>query len=388
MRKLYILTLLLAVMLPCAGKDKDLRIDTPNGQLVLTPLTDNAVRVRIVGGTAVPQLEELVYTEDVKAPKFKISVRDGLHTLKLKGMSAVYDMSADVLSFYNASGELILKESSRSIAESSVQDVPCLSVSQSFASPEDEVILGTGQFQDGYLNIKGLTRRLTQVNTQISVPFVLSNKGYGLLWNNYGLTDFNPADRVCQLEAAGSEGGSVMVNATGTSGNRRERRSFGNFTGTMSVPSDGQYAILLDVGQSMARKHYVAIDDVVCIDANNTWLPPTASAIVSLKAGEHKVEVRGSMGDHPVLNWRRVDATTTFSSPVATALDYTVFAGGADEVMRSYRRLTGEVPQMQDWMFGYIHCRERYNTQDEIISNMKGFQENDIPLSVIVQDWQ
>ncbi|MCQ2066746.1 MAG: glycoside hydrolase family 31 protein [Bacteroidaceae bacterium] len=388
MRKLYILTVLLAVMLPCAGKEKDLRIDTPNGQLVLTPLTDNAVRVRIVGGTAVPQLEELVYTEDVKAPKFKTSVRDGLHTLKLKGMSAVYDMSADVLSFYNASGELILKESSRSIAESSVQDVPCLSVSQSFASPEDEVILGTGQFQDGYLNIKGLTRRLTQVNTQISVPFVLSNKGYGLLWNNYGLTDFNPADRVCQLEAAGSEGGSVMVNATGTSGNRRERRSFGNFTGTMSVPSDGQYAILLDVGQSMARKHYVAIDDVVCIDANNTWLPPTASAIVSLKAGEHKVEVRGSMGDHPVLNWRRVDATTTFSSPVATALDYTVFAGGADEVMRSYRRLTGEVPQMQDWMFGYIHCRERYNTQDEIISNMKGFQENDIPLSVIVQDWQ
>ena len=58
-----------------------------------------------------------------------------------------------------------------------------------FVSPKDEYIYGTGQFQDGYLNIRGLTRRLTQVNTQISIPFILSSKGYGLLWNNYGLTD-------------------------------------------------------------------------------------------------------------------------------------------------------------------------------------------------------
>lgn len=72
---------------------------------------------------------------------------------------------------------------------SSVQNEPTYQVEQRFVSPKDEYIYGTGQFQDGYLNIRGLTRRLTQVNTQISIPFILSSKGYGLLWNNYGLTD-------------------------------------------------------------------------------------------------------------------------------------------------------------------------------------------------------
>jgi alpha-D-xyloside xylohydrolase len=33
--------------------------------------------------------------------------------------------------------------------------------------------------QDGHLNLRGLPRRLTQVNTQISLPFLLSSKGYG-----------------------------------------------------------------------------------------------------------------------------------------------------------------------------------------------------------------
>jgi alpha-D-xyloside xylohydrolase len=49
-----------------------------------------------------------------------------------------------------------------------------------FASPKDEYLFGLGQFQDGYSNIRGLARRLTQVNTQISVPMMLSNKGYGI----------------------------------------------------------------------------------------------------------------------------------------------------------------------------------------------------------------
>ncbi len=389
MRNLYysILTLLLILPLASCGQ-KEVRLDTNNGELVLVPLTDNSVRVKLGAEAGAPQLEELVYSEKVRTPKFKVSRNGDCTVLTLKNISVEYNPASDVISFFNADGSLILRESSRFVASSQVQGVPCLSVSQTFESPDDEVISGTGQFQDGHLNIRGLTRRLTQVNTQISIPFILSSKGYGLLWNNYGLTDFNPATNKAELSQAVAEGEQVIVNATGTHGNRRERRSFGNFAGTLTVPEDGTYSILLDVGQSMARKHYLSIDGEICIDANNTWLPPTSSTIVELKTGEHAIEVRGSMGDRPVVSWRKVDATTTFSSPVATALDYTVFAGNADQVMRSYRSLTGQVPRMPEWMFGYIHCRERYNTQDEIIANMRGFQENDIPLSVIVQDWQ
>ena len=41
-----------------------------------------------------------------------------------------------------------------------------------FASPKDECLFGLGQFQDGYSNVRGLTRRLTQLNTQISLPML------------------------------------------------------------------------------------------------------------------------------------------------------------------------------------------------------------------------
>ena len=51
-----------------------------------------------------------------------------------------------------------------------------------FRSERDEHLYGLGQFQDGYSNVRGLSRRLTQVNTQISIPMLLSSKGYGVLW--------------------------------------------------------------------------------------------------------------------------------------------------------------------------------------------------------------
>ena len=110
-------------------------------------------------------------------------------------------------------------------------------MSQSFVTAPDEFLFGTGQFQDGYLNIRGLTRRLTQVNTQISIPMIISNKGYGILWNNYGLTEFNPSDYVVELEQGAGDGTSVTVNATGTAGNVRERRFFNRLRRAVTTQS-------------------------------------------------------------------------------------------------------------------------------------------------------
>lgn len=74
-----------------------------------------------------------------------------------------------------------------------------------FKSASDECLYGLGQFQDGYSNIRGLSRRLTQVNTQISIPMLLSSKGYGVLWNNYGLTEFNPCEQHVSLSPLASD---------------------------------------------------------------------------------------------------------------------------------------------------------------------------------------
>ena len=369
-------------------------IGMSDGTLTVTPLDNNAIRVQFVpGGIELPELENLIYTET--QDHHYISCSQNLRGQVIVrcedgNLRAVVNTRNGKIKFKDSQGNVILSESarSRSVVVGKTGDFNSLAVSQSFVTAPDEFLFGTGQFQDGYLNIRGLTRRLTQVNTQISIPMIISNKGYGILWNNYGLTDYNPSETVIELQQGGSDGTSVTVNATGTAGNVRERRFFNDFNGELTIKKAGDYSILLDVGQDMARKHFMKIDDDTVMNANNTWLPPTSSVIVHLEKGTHKVFVSGSRGDKPTVGIREVTNTTTFSSPVAVALDYTVFAGTADEIISSYRNLTGKVPAMPDWAFGYIHCRERYDSQAELLENAHRLKDENYKTSVIVQDWQ
>ena len=113
----------------------------------------------------------------------------------------------------------------------------------------------------------------------------MSNKGYGLLWNNYGLTDFNPASSVVALQKTGLGGNKVTVNVTSTEGGKEEVRESNVFVGKLKVESDGQYALMLDVGSVMARRHNLAIDGHTVVDMNNLWLPPTVSIYGRFKSG-------------------------------------------------------------------------------------------------------
>lgn len=374
----------------CVSKQKEkVVLELKQGLLSLIPLNQNAVRVQFSQPGSAP-MEELIYTEKLPVPEYEVTEDKQSLVLSLDGISVEFDKGTEVLTFKDANKRIILQEKvgGRFMKVSSVQNEPTYQVEQRFVSPKDEYIYGTGQFQDGYLNIRGLTRRLTQVNTQISIPFILSSKGYGLLWNNYGLTDFNPADQFVELTPANASGEAVTVNTTGTSGNVRETRQTYSFTASVDVPRSGSYSLLLDVGQRMARKYYLVIDGQKIVDVNNLWLPPTTSAIVELTAGKHDIEVQGERNDKPVLYWRSVSEETVFRSSVAQMLDYTVFAGNGDEVIASYRELTGPAPMMPLWSLGYIHCRERYNTQAELLENAREFRERKLPIDMIVQDWQ
>ena len=90
----------------------------------------------------------------------------------------------------------------------------------------------------------------------------------------------------------------------------------------------------------------------------------------------------------PVLYYKKVDNNTVFRSPVAQAVDYTVFVGTPDEIIASFRHLTGEAPMMPKWALGYIHCRERFHSSDEILKTAGRFRNEQLPIDVIVQDWQ
>ncbi|MEV7740156.1 family 31 glucosidase, partial [Streptomyces sp. NPDC088921] len=55
---------------------------------------------------------------------------------------------------------------------------------QRFAAYEDERLYGLGQHQHGRLDQKGLVLDLVQRNAEVSVPVLVSSRGYTLLWNN------------------------------------------------------------------------------------------------------------------------------------------------------------------------------------------------------------
>ena len=53
-----------------------------------------------------------------------------------------------------------------------------------FKACDDERIYGLGQHQHGRLNQKGCVIELIQRNTEVTIPFLVSSRGYGFLWNN------------------------------------------------------------------------------------------------------------------------------------------------------------------------------------------------------------
>ena len=338
------------------------------GQLTVTPVARNAVRVQYSENATKNDLPDWLYVrhDEVKDCDVRIDIDKKRQRLMLK----------------DRQGRVVFTATGHQMAGTEA--------TLTFASPRDEHLFGLGQFQDGFVDVRGLSRRLTQVNTQISLPMLLSSKGYGVLWNNYGLTEFNPCGQSVPLTSHLSPLASQeeVVNVTTTEGSRREVRRRNYFEADVDIKESGDYALLLDVGQKMARRHNLTIDGKKVIEMQNLWLPPTASTILHLEKGQHKVAAELSNGDKPVLYSNKVKDETVFRSPIADAVDYTVFIGSPDEVIATYRELTGSCPLMPSWALGYIHCRERFHSSQEILETANRFRSEQMPLDVIVQDWQ
>ena len=336
------------------------------GKITVQKVAHNAVRIQYTEGNIQNDLPDWIYVkhETVKSNDLKVTLDKKHQRLFIKDKSGKTVFSATRHQFDGSEATL------------------------TFLSSKDECLFGLGQFQDGYSNVRGLSRRLTQVNTQISLPMLISSKGYGILWNNYGLTDFNPCHQSVKLQKRSGAGKQEVVNVTSTEGGKKEVRERHIFEASIDIAEAGDYSLLLDVGQKMARRHNLCIDGQPVIEMQNLWLPPTASKIVHLSKGRHQLTAELTKDDAPTLYYNKVKDETTFHSPVATSVDYTVFIGSADEIIASYRELTGVCPQMPKWALGYIHCRERFHSSQEILETANRFRKENMPISLIVQDWQ
>ena len=357
---------ILSTILLCIGVMMMAQTPFGKGRLKVSKVARNAVRIQYMEAEVKSDLPDWLYVKHDEVESQDISTQ--------------IDAEQQTITIKDKNGKPVFKAIRHEFADGQA--------TLAFDSPEDEFLFGLGQFQDGYSNVRGLSRRLTQVNTQISMPMLLSSKGYGVLWNNYGMTEFNPCGKSVRLEKAKGEGKKEEVDATSTTGNKKEVRERHIFEAELNIEEAGNYTLLLDVEQKMARRHNLCIDGVPVIEIQNVWLPPTASKIVLLDEGRHKLTAELTKDDQPTVYYHLIKDETVFRSPVATAVDYTVFVGSPDEIIATFRELTGPCPEMPKWALGYIHCRERFHSSQEILETANRFKAEQMPVSMLVQDWQ
>ena len=98
----------------------------------------------------------------------------------------------------------------------------------------------------------------------------------------------------------------------------------------------------------------------------------------------------GILWDNPSPTIFRDDASgMLFESEVGDRVDYYfIYGGDADGVIAGIRKLTGTVPMLPLWSYGFMQSRERYKTQDEILGVLEGYRSRRVPIDCVIQDWQ
>ena len=79
---------------------------------------------------------------------------------------------------------------------------------------------------------------------------------------------------------------------------------------------------------------------------------------------------------------------TNWTSEVGDRVSFFVITGKTfDEIYAGYRLLTGATPLLPKAAYGYIQCKQRYASQDELLAVAKGYRERHLPADILVVDW-
>jgi len=79
---------------------------------------------------------------------------------------------------------------------------------------------------------------------------------------------------------------------------------------------------------------------------------------------------------------------TRWSSEVGDRVSFFVIAGNtADEIYAGYKLLTGPTHMLPKAAYGYVQCKQRYASQQEVLAVAQGYRDRHLPADVIVVDW-
>jgi alpha-D-xyloside xylohydrolase len=79
---------------------------------------------------------------------------------------------------------------------------------------------------------------------------------------------------------------------------------------------------------------------------------------------------------------------TKWTSQVGQRVSFFVIVGkNTDEIYAGYRLLTGATPMLPKAAYGFIQCKQRYASQDEVLAVARGYRQRHLPADMIVVDW-
>ncbi len=165
-----------------------------HGYLRFRVCTDSIVRVIYSLEATVPEHTDFIIVKTQwPHTAFTLETTDPktvtLSTAKLKILITREDSA---LQFLDGQGTVIAKESTRTLSPVEVNGEKTLHPER-FVNMwgTQEAFYGMGQHQAGVWNYRGESVDISQDNTNISVPMVLSSNGYGIFWNNGSRSRFN-----------------------------------------------------------------------------------------------------------------------------------------------------------------------------------------------------
>ena len=440
---------------------------TDNGAKVvrLQVINDNIIRVQATSENALPSKpQSLMIVPQTAKPKFDVSESDTTVIVKAANVQAVVMKADGAVSFYDAEGKLLTKEAKNGKRftpftvperEYGLKGGPAiteemkhgLTWQMKFDSPADEAFYGLGQHQSEEFNMKGKNEDLFQYNTKVSIPFVLSNKNYGILWDSYSYCRFGKPEEYLQLNRAfklydkqGREGhltgtyidkdGKKLVRdedsiyyeygypmtseiavRTDNGGIKNLPQGFNldganvTFDGFIEAPCCGRpccigkkqlYQFILYYAGYV--KVYIDGKEVVPERWRTAWNPNAYKFSAELPKGGRKVQLRIEWqpdGGESYCGLRVAKARSeqergqlSIWSEMTKDMDYYFIAGrDFDQIISGYRTLTGKASLYPKWVLGFWQSRERYQSSQDIEENLGEFRKRHIPIDNIVQDW-
>ncbi len=413
---------------------------TPDGVIVdpasgprhvrLQVMSDRIIHVTATPGEAFDGPPSLMVTARPQTGGFTLDQADGAVRLKTGAVTAEVSLADGAVRFLDAAGhELLSGRGGGRFTPATAGGQPFWAVTQEFNPATDEGFYGLGQHQNGQMNYNGEDVELSQYNRDIAVPFVLSTRNYGLLWDNDGIGRFGdpiPYDLASRdlkiFGADGAPGGftaqyyvddQLKLTQAEPDIDYRYLKDLPHWPKALVGPKGQplphqrvvwEGSVEPSVGGTQRFKIYssgyvkVFVDGVQVIDRwRQGWNPWFHNFDLPMDAGSrHKVRVEWTpdgggyialLHDNPMPVADRHSLTLT--SDVAKAIDYDVVAGDdLDQVIAGYRQLTGKAVLLPAWAYGFWQSRQRYETADQLLGVVKQYRQLDLPLDNIVMDWR